>query len=120
MTKVTEQHLAAIDGLLGEVDMAELVVAVHARKRHADHLEVKKGQPALGVELPKEQWDRLVAAMRAPLTAKEATASGVDYLCGTVQDCIDAGDYEDALFALIRLWRKVWAMQPHLGPIEGK
>ncbi len=102
---------------------------IHERRRMRAHAKAKAAQPALGLSItaspslvrgkhPLAPMETLTAFARAPITDEDASPGGIDYLCQTVQDCLDAGQLEDAVFAAFRVWRKAWAWNRHLGKIE--
>jgi len=99
-----------------DTDVNAVMQAVHTAKRKALQARDKLTQPEVGVAM--KRWDLLRAAMLADLTDAERAQQGLDYLCQSVQDSLAAGDVEDTIFALVRVWRKAWALQPHLGPIR--
>ena len=90
----------------------DLFEAIHLEHRHRQHAIAKAAQPA------EATFASVVAVARQPHNDAERSQQGLDYLCQTVQDCIDAGDFDDVIFALVRVWRKCWALVPNLGPIE--
>ena len=98
----------------------EIFARIHEHRRKRAHAEARAKQPKLGVSSGDGAMQELVKAARKPLDDldRDAGPGALEYLCETVHDCLDAGDLEDTVFALVRVWRKVWAMQPHLGPIE--
>jgi hypothetical protein len=114
---------------------------IHERRRKRAHAKAKASQPDLGIRgtshndpldnraLPVPDGcachdcllEKLRAFWLAPLTQEdhEASAGAMDYALQTVTDTLEAGDVEDAIFAMARVARKAWAFNRHLGPIEG-
>ena len=76
------------------------------------------GAAATATPDPPDPMAVLTAFFRAPLTSVDTDPGGMDQLCLTVQDLLDAGNVEDAIFGLARIARKAWAWQPHLGPVD--
>jgi hypothetical protein len=98
----------------------EMFVRIHERKRKRQHAKAKAAQPKLGVSAA--QPPNVMAGLRKyacqPITADEREQTGMDYLCQTVIDTLRGDSVEDVLHALVRVWRKQYAWQPHLDPIE--
>jgi hypothetical protein len=99
-----------------------LFAKIHERRRKRAHAKAKESQPR--VHLDKHPHaDKLLEAVKAeirkPITAHEEEGGGMDYLLQTVQECADSGDLDDILFSLVRVVRKSWAWNRHLGPIQG-
>jgi len=123
--KLTDEQLDAMldaDEAGNGGNRLELFARIHERRRKRAHAAAKAAQPKLGVVVAPEVMQRLVAAARSPLGPDDGDGGqgAMDYLLLTVQDTLAAGDIEDALFALIRVWRKAWAWNfAHMGPIEG-
>jgi hypothetical protein len=109
-----------IDAILGQNDnLIEVAMRLQERKRKLAHAKAKAAQPALGIRATAahaELRDKLKAAWDAPITdAEKSAAQGdIEYLILTVQDCVDAGDVEDLIFASMRLSRKLLARNAHL------
>jgi hypothetical protein len=100
----------------------ELVIhaKIHERRRKRAHAIAKATQPVAGISV--SDWGALVAFLRAPLTAQDSAqeAGSLDHLLLTAQDAVSEGNQEDAIFAVLRVFRKSWAWNAHhLGPIEG-
>ena len=109
-----------IDSLLGEQDEQKLFAKILERKRKLAHTRARLSQPLVGVELGEEEWRKIRAFARQALSKDEQGQGGLDHLTVTVMDCLEAGSADDLLFALLRVWRKCHALQPHLGSIEAE
>jgi hypothetical protein len=113
-----------IDALLdasvkdGNASVSALMDRFHERARKRNHAAAKADQPVLNLTGGADHWADLCVEARMPYTIDEQAAGGIDYLCQTVDDCIAAGDLDDTLFALLRVWRWVRAKHRHLPPIE--
>jgi hypothetical protein len=103
---------------------------IHEHRRKRAHAKAKVQQPALGLATASQGLRQggfpdtiteLRTFWRSPLTPEDADASAgaMDYLLQTLDETMDAGDVDDAIFAALRVARKAWAWNPHLGPIEG-
>jgi hypothetical protein len=109
-----------IDALLAENDnLLEVSMRLQERKRKRAHAAAKLAQPGLGVRGTDGHAaliEKLKAAWDAPLSLDEKSAAqgDIEYLVLTIQDCVDAGDVEDLVFATLRLARKILARNPHL------
>jgi hypothetical protein len=98
---------------------------IQERRRTRAHAIAKQTQPAVGASAA--DWAAVVKFARTPLRAtdRDRTSGEMDHLLVTVQDSIEATaagteHIDDFLFALLRVWRKAWALnEMHLGPIEG-
>lgn len=99
-----------LDDLLAKADPGQIMMRIHERKRKLEHAAAKAAQPE------KAGREELRDALRAPLTPGEMDPHGLDYLMLTVQDCIETAPLTDLIHALVRVYRKAWAMQRHLGP----
>ena len=125
---LTDDQLDAIldaDATSGKTSAPDLFVRIHERRRKRAHVAAKIVQPALGVR-GTAQHDELIAVIRkffrTPLAKEELACEqgDIEYLLLTVHDTIESGDFEDAVFASLRIARKLWARNAHtLGPIEG-
>jgi hypothetical protein len=85
-------------------------------KRKDDEAARRAGQVGLGLRgsgADKEILAKLVAEFRKPIRAAEMAEAhgGLDMLLLSYQECLDAGDLEDALWAAARLVRKMWVAQ---------
>jgi hypothetical protein len=112
---------AQIDELDTQHDENALFVRIHERRRKRGHAAAKASQPALhvrGTALHDGLIETLKAEFRAPITTNEQEPTGMDYLLQTVQDCLDANDFEDSVFAMMRVVRKAYCWNRHLGPIN--
>jgi len=107
-----------IDALLDGHSPAELYAAIHERKRRRLHEAAKAAQPRLTGGVSAEDFTVVAGEALRPLEAGMSTPDGLEYLLLTVRDCLREGRGEDTLFALVRMWRKTWALHPHLGAIE--
>jgi hypothetical protein len=122
MTPITDDQIDAVlaaHELDNPEDQTALYARIHERKHKLAHAAAKATQPYLGLAGTPAHTDllaKLKEAWDAPLTADErdATPGDIEYLTLTVQDCIDAGDAEDAIFASLRLSRKLLGRNPHL------
>lgn len=108
-----------IDGLLDQHSEQELFALVLERKRKTIHAKAKATQPVAGIQIDDAAWVKIEAFAHRPIGKDEEGQGGLDHLTVTVRDCIAARDVDDLLFALLRVWRKCYHLQPHLGPIEG-
>ena len=106
-----------IDSLLEGHSEQELFALVLERKRKLAHDKDKTTQPAAGIQLDDVAWAKIEAFARRPIEKDEEGQGGLDHLTVTVQDCITSKDADDLLFALLRVWRKCYHLQPHLGSI---
>jgi hypothetical protein len=124
-----------IDALLdaaGDENPLLIHARINERRRKRAHNKAKAEQPELGLRqqhsLPamsevhhaaQRACDILKAEFRKPTTQDERDHSGMDQLLFTVQECLDAGDLEDAVFALVRVARRAWGTCMHMVPIQG-
>lgn len=103
----------------------EIHALLQARRRRRAHVKAKEAQPSLSLRAGEKHADllgKLDEFWRVPITPEDTNAEpgAIDQLLLTIQDSLDAGDFEDAVFAMARACRKAWAWnQAHLGPIEG-
>ena len=109
-----------IDGLLEGHSERELFALVLERKRKLAHAKAKTTQPVTGIQVDDAVWAKIEAFAHRPIEPQEDGQGGLDHLSVTVQDCLDAKDADDLIFALLRCWRKCYHLQPHLGPIEAR
>jgi hypothetical protein len=109
-----------IDALLAENDnLVEVATRLHERKRKRAHAKAQAAQPELGIRGGPSHaalFAKLKAMWNAPLTDDEKGAGpgDIEYLGLTVQDCADADDAEDLIFAQARLARKLLGRNAHL------
>lgn len=96
----------------------DLFAQIHAGRRKRQHARYKAAQPLLGIEGTAELLAALRAHACAPLTPEERGHEGIDYLLQTVKDTLHGDSLEDALFALVRVWRRMYAHHPALDPLE--
>lgn len=127
-TTVGSQLDALLDAAEAEgQNPVDLFIQINERKRKRAHAKAKASQPALGIRGTVHTADdkcachecllhKLKAAWNEPITADEKSAAqgDIEYLVLTIQDCVDAGDVEDLLFATMRLSRKLLARNSHL------
>jgi hypothetical protein len=118
--------LKASDGSKASADVLTAIVlavtdgsqddlsAVHEERRILNHAKAKAIQPKLATRLAPADMVLLKAECQRRLAQEEQTYEGFDYLCQSVEDCLDAGNFEDVLYALVRVYRKAVGMQPHL------
>ena len=97
----------------------ELSARMHERRRKNAHALAKQGQRNLGLRGSTGHdaiLAHLKAAWDAPLTAEDKSAAqgDIEYLILTIQDCLNAGDLEDFIFANMRLSRKLLGRNSHL------
>jgi hypothetical protein len=99
-------------------NMHSLQVRMVHLKRKDDEAARRADQIGLGLRdrlagADKEILAHLVAEFRRPITAAEKAEAhgGLDMLLLSYQECLDAGDLEDALWAAARLVRKMWVAQ---------
>ena len=101
-----------------EAGLHEVFAALHESHRKKQHQRAKACQPDTVTEIHPDDLARIKAEAFRPLTEADRSMEGNEYLCRTVVDCLVAGDLGDIIHSLIRVWRKQWAWQPHLPPIE--
>jgi len=118
MPDIKSHHEQAIDGLLDELSPEQIFFRMHERQRKREHAKAKLAQPKAGVSISDADWKLIVDDFTRPITEEDRNPQGIDYLVQTVLDCVNRADREDALFAALRVVRRVWAMQPHLGEIK--
>jgi hypothetical protein len=111
----TEKEKAIRDLVASGGSMETLISQLHTQRRKLELEQARARQPQ--VSLSDGFVDAIRDELRRQPTVDEMTPSGMDYLCLSVQDCIDSGNLTDIMFALARVWRKAWFLQPHLGPI---
>lgn len=81
--------------------------------------KAQAAQPRIAVVVPDDHYAELVAYLRRPIDDAERGPGDLDVMCQAVMDCVESGSPSDVVLAMARLTRKVWALQPHLGKIEG-
>ncbi len=113
-----QKHLDAIDGLLDDLTSEEIDVLKHERKRKREHAAAKLTQPEVTFSISEQDWARLLADLQRPIAESERQMQGLDYLLMTARECLRSGAKEDALFAVLRVVRRTWALTPHMPPIE--
>lgn len=103
--------------LQGGGNMHSLQVRLVHLKRKDDEAARRAAQTKLDLPMTDSEaatvLAHLVKEFRAPMTAAEKTEAhgGVDALLLSYQECLDAGNLEDALWAANRLVRKMWVAQ---------
>lgn len=95
-----------------QLDIDHLVLLSYERKRRAS---ASVPQPQIPVTVDAAQ---VLSYFRRPADAGDEGLVAFDVLCQAVGDAIDAGNMPDAFFGALRLVRKMWTYQPHLGPVE--
>jgi hypothetical protein len=114
---ITDEQL---DAILGQNDnLIEVATRLHERKRKLAHAKAKADQPRIdirGTEIHDGLMGWLKGFWDAPVTEDEKSCAqgDIEYLILTLQDCVDAGDVEDVIFAALRISRKMMARNPHL------
>jgi hypothetical protein len=108
----SRQRLAELVAELG-LDRLTLMLGEQQRQARAD-----VPQPPITITISPEDWLQVSTYYHTPLQPEEKEAGGIDILAQAVFDAVDSNSPEDTLFAALRLSRKMFALQPHLGPIE--
>jgi hypothetical protein len=90
---------------------------IHNSRRRRAHIKAKLSQPQIITPHDQRDFDELVRALRASFTPEESVLGGLDQLAMTVKECESAGSFQDLLFALVRVYRKVW-FENRFGAIE--
>lgn len=114
-----QNHEAQTDQLINSIGLPELINLAHARARAREHAAHQALEPPVEVAITDADWQAIRLYAARPVTDLERTQGGLDYLCQTAAECLYRDDRAAALFALLRVLRKVWALQPHLGPSIG-
>ena len=118
MPDIQSHHEQVIDGLLDELSPEQIFFRLHERKRKKDHAAAKAAQPTVEVAISDDDWADVMRDLLRPLDDSDKNPQGIDYLVQTVLDCVAREDRTDTFFAAMRLVRRVWALQPHLGPVQ--
>lgn len=81
--------------------------------RQRDHEKRKAAQPKLPGDHHPDLTPTLAAHVRRPFTSQELEerSEGLDQLLLTCQECLDAGNAQDAIHAAFEVFRKAWLIQ---------